>query len=403
MTEIYKTVKECDLCKSQNLETYLDLGHSPLANRLKNTINEKEPVAPLKVLKCNNCDCFQLSDLVDPEVLFSSYNYQIPNGLMTHFKEYANHVIKLLDLKQNELMIGIGGNIGTLEKEFQDLGLRVANIEPAQNIAFKSRKNGVFTINSFFDSSVSKYFKDKATIICASNVFAHCLLDPIINGVKSLLDENGYFIIEAAYWLDTIKNSDAFQIYSEHYKYLSIKPLQTFFNSHGFDIFRIEYNQVQCGSFRAYIKRKRNTKFGIDRSVNEAIDNEENYGLYKKQTYISFKQKLDDIKNRLIETLDHYKKENKKIGLYGVAAKTTLLLKYFEIDKYFIYATDDSDLKWNKFVPGTNIKILCKNDFWNQNFDILFCGAYNFFDFIVKNNPQFKGVWINPFPKIQIL
>ena len=400
---IYKTIKNCGLCNSERLETYLDLGVSPLANRLKIKIDEEEPIAPLKVIKCNDCDCFQLSELVDPKILFSTYTYQTPNGLKEHFKEYAHTVFDLLKPKQDELMLGIGGNTGILEKEFQNLGMCTANVEPAQNIAFKSRENGVFTINSFFDRSVSKYFKNKAKLICSNNVFAHCDLDPIIDGIKCLLDKDGILVIEAAYWLDTIKNSDAFQIYHEHYKYLSIKPLHKFFNANGFNLFKVTYNKVQCGSFRAFIKWKDNKNFEIDDSVDDAIKKEEEFGLYKKETYDEFRAKLDKIKEGLKQILEKYRRENKKMGIYSVAAKTVLLLKYMEIADYFEFATDDSELKWNKFIPETSIKILSKEEFWAQKFGVLFCGAYNFFDYIVKNNPEFKGTWVNPLPEIRIV
>ncbi len=271
-------------------------------------------------------------------------------------------------------MIGIGGNIGQLEKAYNDLGLIAINCEPAQNIAFESRQNGVQTINSFFGSNISKDIdiinktfngilkSIKAKLICANNVMAHCNLGPIIEGIKNLLDKDGVFIMENAYWLDSIKNSDAFQIYSEHYKYLSIKPIVNFFNLQGFDVFKVEYNQIQCGSFRAYIKSKKNKKFEIDKSVQEAIQNEEDFGLYKKETYDKFIKDLDNIKVKLNDLLSGLKKEGKKIGLFGVAAKTVLLLKYLEIGKYIDFATDDSNLKHNKFIPGQVIKILSKDD-----------------------------------------
>lgn len=393
---IYTTISKCGLCGSENLDKHLDLGLSPLANSLKAASEETENIAPLRVAKCENCDCFQLLDIVNPEIMFSNYLYKSPDGLKTHFENYASHTFSLLNLKKGDLMLGIGGNIGLLETEYQKLGLSVANIEPAQNIAFESRKNGVFTINAFFEKDVRKYFKNRAKLISANNVLAHSDLNPIIDGIKELLDKSGYLVMENSYWLDVVKQNDAFQVYSEHYKYLSIKPLQKFFDSHGFDLFRVEYNKIQCGSFRAYIKWKENDSFCIDDSVEEAIKNEELFDLYDKQTYIKFTNALNERKIKLYNVLTDLKSQNKTMGIFGVAAKTVLLLKYFDIKDFFTLATDDSDLKFNKFIPGTLIKIVSKEEFWSNNFDVVFCGAYNFFDRIRKNNPNHKGVWVNP-------
>lgn len=400
---IYTTISKCGLCGSENLDKYLDFGLSPLANSLKTTSDETENIAPLRVAKCEGCDCFQLLDIVKPEIMFSNYLYKSPDGLKTHFENYVSHTFSLLNLKKDDLMLGIGGNVGLLETEYQKLGLSVANIEPAQNIAFESRKNGVFTINDFFDKNIGKHFKTRAKLIAANNVLAHSDLTPIIDGVKELLDKSGYLVMENSYWLDVVKQSDAFQVYSEHYKYLSIKPLQKFFDSHGFDLFRVEYNKIQCGSFRAYIKWKENDKFCIDSSVAEAIKNEELFNLYDKQTYIKFTNALNERKIELNEVLNRIICNGQTVGLFSVAAKTVLMLKYFDISHFISLATDDSDLKWNRFIPGTSIKIIDKKSFFEHNFDYLIIGAFNFKNLIIEKNNQYKGKWINIMPKLEII
>ena len=403
-----KTINSCQLCGHERLSSYLDFGYSELSNALKEDSNQQEFGSSLEVLKCENskCGCFQLKHLVSSDILFGgNYNYRSSEGLKKHFKEYASTTLSNLKLNENDLILGIGGNTGILEKEYLELGmLQVLNVEPAKNISEESRLNGIETFNGFLNKETSKQILEKygkAKLITANNCLAHTDLNPIIEAIDILLTDNGCLVMENAYWLNTVENSDAFQIYSEHYKYLTIKSLSNFFNINGFDIFRVEYNQVQCGSFRAYIKRKENV-LPIEDSVRFAIEKEESFGLYQLNTYKEFQNRLNFIKKDIQQILINLKKENKKIGLFGVAAKTTLMLKFFDIGQYIDFATDDSELKHNKYIPGQKIKIVNQKEFWANKPDCVI-PIYNFFDIIIDKNRDKNVKWLRALPFLEIV
>lgn len=408
MNRYIETIENCKLCGHNKLESYLNFGFTPLANSLKKNEGDEEFLAPLEVVKCLNpkCECFQLKHLVDPEILFSNYLYRSSNGLENHFFEFAKRAVNVLKLKKGDLMVGIGGNIGLLEMGFKKLGLKTINVEPATNIAEESLRNGIQTYNNFFDINVANAIKEsnnrKAKVICCCNCFAHTDVSPLISGVKALLHEDGVFIIENAYWLDSIRNKDFGQIYSEHKYMYSIKPLKNFFNLHEMDLFKVEFNDMQCGSFRAYIKWTKNSKIKIHPSVEKAIKNEEESGLYHKETYSKFISDLENTRNDLIKVLDSAKKSGKKIGIFSVAAKTVLMLQYFGIKDYFQFASDDSNLKYNKFIPGTSIKIIEKQEFFAKEFDYILVGAYNFFEQIHNKNKNGVTKWIKVIPELEI-
>ncbi|KPJ66647.1 MAG: hypothetical protein AMJ43_07390, partial [Coxiella sp. DG_40] len=62
----------CRSCQKSELEIFLDLGHSPLADRLlsKEQLTETELSFPLEVAFCHNCSLVQILETVPPEVLF---------------------------------------------------------------------------------------------------------------------------------------------------------------------------------------------------------------------------------------------------------------------------------------------------------------------------------------------
>ncbi len=413
MSYYIKSITKCQLCENKGLTEVLNFGSSPLANNLKNQATDEEIEAPLEVVMCDNpaCNCVQLKYLVDPEVLFSNYNYRSSKGLEKHFKEYAESSLKVYRPPTGSMVVGIGGNIGLLEKEYQKLGYYAVNVEPAKNIAEESAKNGIFTLNDFFDDhSVAdlqrKTKREKAHLITANNCLAHTNIFPIINGVQELLHKDGVLIMENAYLLDTIQNLDAFQIYGEHYKYLHIKALANFFRLYELELFYVEHNNAQCGSFRAYIKWASNTELKTDISVNTAIATEIRAGLHEPKTYAKFMRDLGQLKKQVAGVLTAAKKDKLSVGIFSVAAKTTLMLKWFDLSHLIDYATDDSDLKWNKYIPGTEIPILSPDEFWEKSPDIILVGAYNFAENIIKNNQKNLkegGRFVIPIPKLEII
>jgi hypothetical protein len=400
MNKYLKKVNNCRLCgtlfKTTNL---VDFGNIPLANnlRLKSELNKKEFKAPLAATSCPNCGSHQLRYEVSPDVLFKNYNYASPPNLIPHFAEYASTVSNMFRLKENDSIIGIGGNNGLLEYEFIKLGFKnVFNFEPAENIAAISRIQVPHTINSYFNpAAAKKYLRryEKAKIITSNNCFAHIPdLDNIVNGIKLLLHENGVFIFENAYLLNTLLNKDFGQYYSEHIYYHSVKPLILFFKKHQLRIFDIQLNNVQMGSMRVFVTWDTST-IKTASSVHNLLKLENDFKLYEDITYSNFLLQVAQEKKHLINEL----KKWKKVVLYGVPAKIVLLINYFGIEKYISYAVDDSPLKTGKYIPGTKIEIKDPAYWKRKKPAATMIGAYNFSDDIIKKNSDYPGKWIIPF------
>lgn len=397
-----KTTNSCRLCDSTDIIEILNFSNVPLANNLRDSADSTgEFRAPLRVFQCKNCGSHQLFDEVAPDILFKNYNYSSPPNLQKHFAEYADTTTRVLPIKKNDLIVGIGGNNGLLEVEYKKLGFdNIINIEPAGNIAKISEGNGIETINEFFTPNLAeriyKYDYVKAKLITCNNCFAHIPdLNEIVEGIKILLDPQGYFVFENAYWLNTILNLDVGQVYAEHIYYHSIKPLKQFFNKHGLTIAEVELNNVQMGSFRIYVTWTKNCGYQSS-SVNNLIKLEEDFGLYKEETYSNLLNvKLHESHVNLLEQLSSNRPG--KIALYGVPAKIVLLIQYFGLEKYIDYAVEESSLKVGKFVPGTKIEIKSR-EFWvNDDPATTIIGAYNFANDIKKKNYDYYGKWIIPF------
>ena len=378
---------DCRVCKSTDLESIISLGKVPLANNLIENQNQKIETFPLELFKCNSCNNCQLSYNVDYKLMFDHYLYTSSTSktFVKHFDDAAEKYINKYSLIKSDLIIDIGSNDGIGLRKFGELEYNILGIEPAKNIADIANKNKIPTINSYFDSNaitiINQQYK-KPKIILASNVFAHNndLLE-IANSAMSLLEDNGVFIIEVQYIVDTIRYLTFDNIYHEHYNYWSVIALQNLFNQLDYNISNVEKIDTHGGSIRVYIEKP---QIKINSSVKKFIEEEINFGIDKKDVFKNFKNQIEDSK---LNVLKNIKKIPGKIAGYAAPAKASTKLNYYGINSDIIeFIVEDNPLKHNKIIPGVNIPIHNVDYLIKKDIKVVIVLAWNFFDYIVNKN-----------------
>jgi hypothetical protein len=245
----------------------------------------------------------------------------------------------------------------------------------------------------------------RMSVICANNVFAHVAdVADLAQGVANLLTEDGVFIFENAYLLDTIKGLYFDQVYHEHLQYYGIQPLQKFLARFGLEIFDIEHVSTQGGSFRIYAKRKTSTKWTIQPSVEQWVDAERAFNLYENRTYKEFDEKIKGlaftVKTFVTETLAAHK----TISCYGCPAKFALFSKVFGLSQQHVkYVVDDSPLKFGCFSPGKKIPIVNGQYMQENPTDVCIVAVWNMADAVIARNPHYKGQWVIPMPQFKVV
>ncbi|MAF36512.1 hypothetical protein CL622_05340 [archaeon] len=399
--QIITEQKSCRLTGSQKLEAVVDFGMVPLANNLP-LVNKSNNVKkyPLKLQFCSDSYGCQLSYTAPPKKLFDHYLYvtSTSNTLREHFEKYASNIYKYLNLSKESLVVDIGSNDGLLLKNFKKLGARVVGVEPASNICDIAIKNGVDTVNGYFNEYIVKNIitvKGKADVITVNNAFPHIAdIHGLTSSINSLLKPNGVLILEVQYLLDTLKTVTFDNVYHEHLSYFSTLSLVEFFKTYNMELFKIEKVNTHGGSLRVFIK-KQECNIQIDKSVDEQIKIEKEYGLDTIKPYQDFNKKINDRKINLLNLLKKLKGDNKKIVGYGAPAKATTLLNFFGVNNDFLdYIIEDNELKHGREVPGTNIPIVPKKMIDKNIPDYVLILAWNFSEEIIKNNLDFlsKGI-----------
>jgi len=390
--------RKCRSCSNEKLKDVISLGLSPLANNLLNNKSEKAEMFPLEMKYCPNCHNCQLSYVVEPEKMFDNYLYvsSTAASFREHFENAASSYIKRFNLTSNDLVVDIGSNDGVALKPLMEKNIKVLGVEPAKNISEIANNKGINTLNAYFKSDVVDQIIKKygqAKLVTASNVFAHSdELVNICNESFRLLKEDGSFIIEVQYLLDTINDLTFDNIYHEHVNYWSVTSINNFFKNLGFYVYDIEHINTHGGSIRVFVNKTGNN---ISKNVQTFLQKEAEFGINDINTYKEFKNQVEKVKENVINNFKKLKQKYNKICSYGSPAKATTSLNYFGIDNSYIeYTIEDNELKNNKIIPGVNIPIKNKEYCHNNLPDVIVVLAWNFYNEIIKNNQDLitKGV-----------
>jgi len=114
----------CQVCAGMDLVPVLDLGQHPPSDGFlsEEQLLEPEPRYPLTVVFCEPCRLVQLTEAVDPTVLFGTqfiYRSGFNQPLKAHLESIPVSLATYVDLTERDLAIDIGSNDGTLLSNFQ--------------------------------------------------------------------------------------------------------------------------------------------------------------------------------------------------------------------------------------------------------------------------------------------
>lgn len=359
--------KKCLVC-NHGLEKILDLGMHPYADTFINEsqLGISEPVLPLEVFLCQKCSGIQLGYLSNDFERYNlySYSYTSANSAFSrnHWDKYAETMIKRFDIK-GKSVIEIGSNDGYLINKFKENN-KVIGIDPSKTVAQIAKSTyGIQTITDLFSLQNSNRVKKKfgkANLIIANNVFNHSNkpLD-FAKGVKNLLTEDGVFVFEMPYWLDTIQSKKFDQIYHEHVSYFTVKSSYNLLAKAGLEIFDTEEVEYHGGSLRIYAKPTKDDSPKKIKKVQDMINKEEKFGLFKISTYIKFQKDITLVRDKFLSKVFNLKAKGFHIIAVGAAAKGNTFLNFYKLDKTIIdFVTDSSKHKQGKYTPLTRIPIV---------------------------------------------
>lgn len=404
-------VCRCFACGSDRLRPVLDLGNQPLANNLlaESDLAQEEPRFPLGIQVCEGCWLVQLTHLVPPVELFSSYLYfsSYSDTMLRHAAAAVETFTKELGLGRESFVVEIASNDGYLLKNFVTAAIPCLGIEPAANIAEAAKGVGVESLVEFFGKECATGLigeRGKADLILGNNVFAHV---PDINdfaaGLAQLLAPNGTACLEFPYGREMFDRNEFDTIYHEHVFYFTLTPLVPLFVRNGLSIYEIERLPIHGGSLRVWIGHE-----GVHEPrpvVAALLAEEEAAGLLGLPYYESLAGRVAALKSALLCKIDEIVSGGGRLAAYGASAKGSTLLNYCAPPAGSIeFIADRSAEKQGRLSPGLHLPIVAAEALEERQPDFTLLLTWNFAEEILRQQEGYQkkgGRFVVPIPEVR--
>lgn len=395
-----KIVASCRAC-SGALNYVFDLGQVPLANTYSETRAEaiNLPRYPLRLCQCRRCGFLQLDVVIDSATLFSHYAYETPRGspsLTHHYDQLVEAIATIHDAPPKRIL-EMGSNNGAFLELYAST-CEVLGIDPAENVA-----SSVRVARQFFTKETAIQF-GKCDVFVARHCMAHIDdLKGTFEAIRAVLKPDGIAVIENAYALDTLIGAQFDQLYHEHHSYFLLRPFFDLAEKVGLNLFHAFRSPIHGGSIVMFFAHRGAGYHATDALV-KLVEGEEivegALKMFPARATMAIEGLRAGLRSLAYSTVD----------TYGATAKGNTLLNVLGADALHIrYAVDSTPSKWNKFLPGTGIKVISEasaiplNDegFPYPRPDAYLLTAWNYADEIMEKQRAFRdagGVFILPFP-----
>jgi C-methyltransferase C-terminal domain/Putative zinc binding domain/Methyltransferase domain len=385
----------------------LNLGHQPVGDLLIQParLNEAEVFYPMQLYHCQDCGLCQLGYTVDPAVVYKDFPF-VSGTTQTatrHLQSLARQLSERLSLGPDRFAVDIGSNDGTLLKAYIPTGVRFLGVDPSAEPVRIANEQGIPTLHAFFNEETANLILEqhgRADAISAAGCFAHIAdLAGVMKGAKLLLNRGGIFATENQYWLAMIEQGHYDNVFHQHLRNYSLRPLIRLFDSYEMDVFDVTRSDIHGGSIRVFSCHR--GEHPVDKRVGELLALEASAKLYEAETNERFAARTLEKKIKLFDEIYRRVRSGQKIIGIGAPAKASTVCNYCGLGPEMVeYITEVNPLRVGRYLPGVHIPIVEEEWMFRdpRPADAAILFAWNYYDEIVPKlrSGGFRGDIICP-------
>lgn len=396
------TIQTCRACGAGPLIQILFLGNHPLANELKASAADPQSRYPLTLLFCGNCSLVQIAETIDKERLFGTYVWV--TGTSSAARQFAREFCRMARqvrfLGPGDLVVEIASNDGTFLRPFLEQGCRVIGVDPATNIARLANEQGLPTVNEFWNARLAASLVAEhgpARLVCARNVIAHASeLHDMLEGIRLALADDGIAAVEFHSALHILEGLQYDSIYHEHLCYFSALSFERLLARHGLHPVHAEFSPISGGASIIYFSRSAAPPSTVYRAL---LERERLAGVDLLAAWQAFAVRCERHRQQSREMARTV--AGRTVVGFGASARSSTYLNFCGFSGSELAAIiDNSALKWNRFSPGSSIRIVSPDEGFALRPELVLVLAWNFRDEIIAacRARGFGGALLIPFP-----
>lgn len=386
----------CSACGSPDLELFLDLGDSPIADAYTATAQESlaAPRYPLQVAVCRPCGLVQLLEALPADVLFGkdySFRSSASAPLSAYHEAYAADVYAKFPSLVKRGVVEVGCNDGDLLRNFRDVPH--CGVDPSWWPGAEARGGHLNVLTEPFSLKLAQELTDNGPrpgVVIANHVLAHVEdVGDTLAGIAYLMGDEAVALIEVQYLPDLLVNNAFDLVYHEHRNFFSLTSLENAAHQHGLFVLDAQLTDRQGGSLRVTLGRA----YQLMSQTPDVIDlRHSEMWLDDLSAYAGMQGRAERIRTRLQDLLAAQKGVT---AVYGAPAKATTLLNFCGLTaKDLPWCVDSTPAKWGRHIPGTGIPVYAEDHTERSRTFLL--AAHNYASSIMAQNPGHR--WIVPIP-----
>jgi len=397
------TMASCRLCGSSDLHDIFSVGEQYINDFVPQERIGKGLKAPLDLVMCDRCTLLQLRHTAPQELLYARYYWYrsgVTDTMRRALRDITRQIESMVPLKTGDVVLDIGANDGTLLATYTVSGIRRVGCEPANNLVDMLRQNTPYVMHDFWGYEqymqlAGQWGFGKAKVITAIGMF-YDLEDPnkFIKDAQRALADDGIFVAQLMCLAPMIEKNDLGNICHEHLEYYSLDSLKYLFETNGLEMFKIEKNDVNGGSYRIFARHYKGTGIVYEEK-------------FTRNDILDFVKRLEDNRKRCVEFIKGEVARGKRVYVYGASTKGNVILQYYGLDRTLITAAAErSPEKWGKYTVGSWIPIVSEEEARKANPDYFLVLPWAFFDEFYKREKEWRsrgGKFIVPLPEFRVV
>lgn len=372
-------ITACQGCGGKTLGLILDMGMQPVP---EGAAAGKR--YPLRLVVCDDCALAQLDYAVPAGELFpADHPYSTGNSaaLRKHYEDLTRSIAGTLHT--GDVVVDIGANDGTLLAGYPPGRGSLTRIAVEPTDQGKKAPGGVEWVKEFFTREVACKIREQygpAKVITACNVLAHVPdVHDFLNGVDSLLDDDGVFVTENHDLYSILDGNQIDTVYHEHLRYYTTGTLSRLLEDHGMRVHSSLTVPTHGGSFRLTAYKARGDFPARARIAATALR-----GMLYKVT----------------------QQDRKKVYGIGAATRAVPLIHYAGIADFItcVCEVPGSD-KIGQKMPGTQIPVVDESDLIRDQPAYALLFNWHMADVVIPKlrGAGYQGRFIAPLPEPRVL
>ncbi|MDO8619471.1 MAG: methyltransferase domain-containing protein [Candidatus Daviesbacteria bacterium] len=359
-------IKKCRICNNKELVQIGSIGNIAISNFTKTP--QKGNGYPLELIYCNNCALLQLAHNTPRKLLFKNYWYK------SHINPVIIKDLKEIARKCKGVHIDIAANDGTLLK-YSKAKIKIA-VDPS-NI----KPDGFKWIQDYWENVTAKKADTITAIAC---LYALPNPNKFMRNITKHLKPNGVFIAQLMTLQPFIKNNDVGNICHEHLMYFSYKSLVWLYEQNGLEIYKVEKNKINGGSYRIFARHYQKGSISFK---------EKTYGVKELKEFF---ERIEINRRKMLVFLKTLLKTHNVVG-FGASTKMGTIVQYYKTGPKVIVDVDPTKL--GKFTVDGAVIV----DKIPKGTEYLWVFPYGFIDYFKKKEKNYEGMWVTTIPSFKII